>query len=84
MEKETKGLSPKGEAGLWVLGALIGAISMFIPMIWWMFNPEFTSMQIFYKFWYIYVPGLVFLVIARFRLEALKKKHNVKSEKDLP
>lgn len=38
---------------------LIILIASFIPLIFWLFNPELTAMQIFIQFKWLYFPILV-------------------------
>jgi hypothetical protein len=43
---------------------IIALIGLFLtPGIYWLFNPELTQMQLFFKFWWVYAIGLVLALI---------------------
>lgn len=38
----------------WVIYGIV-VIAMLVPMVYWGFHPEMTEMQVFLKFWWIYL-----------------------------
>ena len=67
-------MSRKNESFLWVAGCVITLLVITIPFIYHFTEPGLTKMELFYKFWYLYVPSFVFLIVAKLRLEHLKRK----------
>lgn len=75
MEERNGKLSRKGEIGLWALFGIIIAIpAIILPFVWWFFEPDLTRMQLFYKFWYLYVIFIVYYIIFKWRVKIIKKK----------
>ena len=47
-----------------IVGSFIAAIVFMItPLIYWIGNPEQTSMQIFIRFWWAYIGFIVFATV---------------------
>jgi hypothetical protein len=68
-------MSKKNESFLWVIGCVITLLVITIPFIYRLTSePGLTKVELFYKFWYLYVPSFVFLIVAKLRLEHLKRK----------
>jgi hypothetical protein len=73
-----------------ILTLVIVAISivvMLFPVGYWVFHSEYSSMAIFLKFWYLYIPGGVVCVIAlnyskNFLIESYNEKDSDEKDSD--
>ena len=45
-----------------ILLAIIIIIMVIIPNVYWISNPELSSMQLLIKFWWLYLPGMAIAI----------------------
>jgi len=48
-------MNRKLKNALLIVLTIIGLIGVLIPFIYWVNNPELTEMQLFLKWWWIYI-----------------------------
>lgn len=51
----------------------ISIISMMIPFIYWTINPELTQMQVWLKYWWVFVIGISCSILVQIPIKIIKK-----------
>lgn len=42
---------------------VISFVLLLVPQVWWFFNPEYTSMQLFFEWWHVYLISVVLVFL---------------------
>ena len=50
-----------GDILVWVIFGLM-VIIMLSPLVYWVFNPELTQMQVLLKFWWVYIIAILMYI----------------------